>query len=257
MLILPAIDIRGGRCVRLTRGLPEEEKVYADDPVAVARAWAAEGAPWLHVVDLDGAFAGKPCHLDLVAEIVRAAGIPVQFGGGLRTFADVAAAFAAGVARVVLGTAAFSDPDLVARACTAYGEERVVVSIDARSGKAAVAGWQEVTPRTALELALAVKEKGVRRVVFTDAERDGTLAGPNLEAIRALARSSGLRVIASGGVGSLADIARLKELEPEGVEGVILGKALYEGRFRLAAALAVARGNGGSCLAGKEDHPLP
>ncbi len=242
MLILPAIDLRGGRCVRLAQGRPEAETVYGADPVAVARRWASRGARWLHLVDLDGAFAGAPRQLELVGQIAAAVDIPVQLGGGLRTLEQIESALAAGVARVVLGTVAVTDPGLVREACAAFGSSRVLVGLDARDGLVAVKGWQDVTSRHLLEVAAQIRECGVERLIFTDTARDGMLAGPNLGAIRDLAVQSGLRLIASGGVSCLEDVIRLRGLEPLGVEGVILGKALYEGRIRLEDALTVVAG---------------
>jgi phosphoribosylformimino-5-aminoimidazole carboxamide ribotide isomerase len=240
VLIFPAIDLRGGRCVRLIQGRPEAETVYGADPVAVARRWASCGARWLHLVDLDGAFAGSPQQLEIVGRIAAALDIPVQLGGGLRTMEQIESALAAGVARVVLGTVAVTDPGLVREACSAFGSDKVLVGLDARNGLVAVKGWQDVTSRQILEVAAEIRECGVERLIYTDTARDGMLMGPNLGMIRELAVQSGLRLIASGGVSCLDDVIRLWELEPLGVEGVILGKSLYEGRIRLEDALSAA-----------------
>jgi phosphoribosylformimino-5-aminoimidazole carboxamide ribotide isomerase len=240
VLIFPAIDLRGGWCVRLIQGRPEAETVYGADPVAVARRWASCGARWLHLVDLDGAFAGSPQQLEIVGRIAAALDIPVQLGGGLRTMEQIESALAAGVARVVLGTVAVTDPGLVREACSAFGSDKVLVGLDARNGLVAVKGWQDVTSRQILEVAAEIRECGVERLIYTDIARDGMLMGPNLGTIRELAVQSGLRLIASGGVSCLDDVIRLWELEPLGVEGVILGKSLYEGRIRLEDALSVA-----------------
>jgi phosphoribosylformimino-5-aminoimidazole carboxamide ribotide isomerase len=240
VLIFPAIDLRGGRCVRLIQGRPEAETVYGADPVAVARRWASCGARWLHLVDLDGAFAGSPQQLEIVGRITAALDIPVQLGGGLRTMEQIESALAAGVARVVLGTVAVTDPGLVREACSAFGSDKVLVGLDARNGLVAVKGWQDVTSRQILEVAAEIRECGVERLIYTDTDRDGMLMGPNLGMIRELAVQSGLRLIASGGVSCLDDVIRLWELEPLGVEGVILGKSLYEGRIRLEDALSAA-----------------
>ncbi|HAA90724.1 MAG: 1-(5-phosphoribosyl)-5-[(5-phosphoribosylamino)methylideneamino] imidazole-4-carboxamide isomerase [Thermoanaerobacterales bacterium 50_218] len=242
MLIIPAIDLRDGKCVRLTQGREDAETVYSADPVVVAEGWVARGARWLHVVDLDGAFTGKPCQLELVKKIVEAVSVPVQLGGGLRRLEDIEAALNCGVERVVLGTVAVSNPGLVREACYLFGGERIVVGLDVRGGFVAVKGWKEETAKSALEIAAEIREMGVERVVFTDTSRDGTLAGPNLAAIEEFARKSGLRVIASGGVSSLDDLLQLKALEPLGVEGVILGKALYEGKVELEEALSAVSG---------------
>ncbi|MGI9952218.1 1-(5-phosphoribosyl)-5-[(5-phosphoribosylamino)methylideneamino]imidazole-4-carboxamide isomerase [Moorellaceae bacterium AZ2] len=239
MIVFPAIDLRRGRCVRLYQGRPEEETVYSDNPVDVARKWVEEGAAWLHVVDLDGAFQGSVQNLDVIREIIKAAGVPVQVGGGVRTRADIEALLQAGAARVVLGTAAVADPDLVAGACRVYGEA-IAVGIDSRDGLVAIKGWVTTSPRRAVDLGREMADLGVRRLIYTDISRDGTLQGPNLGAIREMALSCGLPVIASGGIADLQDIAVLRELEPLGVEGVIVGRALYNGQFTLGEALAAA-----------------
>ncbi|MGB9886195.1 MAG: 1-(5-phosphoribosyl)-5-[(5-phosphoribosylamino)methylideneamino]imidazole-4-carboxamide isomerase [Moorellales bacterium] len=241
MLVIPAIDLRSGRCVRLFQGRADRETVYSDDPVAVARRWEAEGATWLHVVDLDGAFTGRPQNWEVVRQIVAAVSIPVELGGGIRTWEEVEGAIALGVKRVILGTAAVTQPELVRRACAVFGEA-VAVSLDAKEGRVAVAGWETTAGASVLDLAISLREWGLARIIYTDVRRDGTLTGPNLEATRAVARASGLKVIAAGGVSSLEDIRALKELEPLGVEGVIVGQALYTGALDLKAALALAAG---------------
>ncbi len=241
MIIFPAIDIRGGKCVRLTEGRFDAETVFADDPAAMARRWALEGAEYLHVVDLDGARTGEPVNLDIVAGIVRTVAIPVQLGGGIRTLATIDAILAAGVARVILGSAAVRRPELVKEACAAYGD-RIVVGIDARDGMAAVEGWGVSGGVGAEELAVRMAAAGVARVIYTDIARDGTLGGVNVAATRALARAAGIPVIASGGVSSLADITAVRAAAGDGVEGVIVGKALYTGAVSLPAALKAARG---------------
>jgi len=241
MLVIPAIDLRSGRCVRLFQGRADRETVYSDDPVAVARRWEALGAAWLHVVDLDGAFAGRPQNREVVRRIVGAVSIPVQLGGGIRTWEDLESTLDLGVKRVILGTAAVTHPDLVRRACAVFGEA-VAVSLDAREGRAAIAGWEAAAEASVPELAASLREWGLARIIYTDVRRDGTLAGPNLEATREVARASGLKVIAAGGVSSLEDIRALKELEPLGVEGVIVGQALYTGAVDLKAALTLAAG---------------
>ena len=241
MLIFPAIDIRGGKCVRLTEGDFARETVFADDPAEMARRWADEGAQYLHVVDLDGALRGAPVNLDAVSRILAAVDIPVQLGGGLRDRRGVEAALASGVSRVILGSAAVKNPALVAELCAEYGE-KIVVGIDARGGVVSVEGWSESGGVGAAALARQMAQAGVRRVIYTDISRDGTLGGVNAAATAQLARESGLRVIASGGVAGLADIRAVKAVEADGVEGVIAGKALYTGALSLPAALAVAKG---------------
>ncbi len=241
MIIFPAIDIRGGKCVRLTEGRFDAETVYADDPAAMARRWAAEGAEYLHVVDLDGARAGQPVNLAIVARIAAAVAIPVQLGGGIRTLAAIEDVLAAGVTRVILGSVAVKQPALVKEACAAYGD-RVVVGIDAKDGVAAVEGWGVSGGVGAEELAARMAAAGVARIIYTDISRDGTLTGVNVSATRALAKAAGVPVIASGGVSSLADVAAVRAAEADGVEGVIVGKALYAGAVGLPAALKAARG---------------
>ncbi|HHW13645.1 MAG TPA: 1-(5-phosphoribosyl)-5-[(5-phosphoribosylamino)methylideneamino]imidazole-4-carboxamide isomerase [Firmicutes bacterium] len=235
MIVIPAIDVRGGRCVRLYQGRADAETVYAADPVQVAARWQAEGATRLHLVDLDGAFHGSPQILDLLAAVADL-GVPVEYGGGLRTLAHVEAALAAGARWVVLGTVAVTDPGLVAEACRRW-PGRIMVALDAREGCVTTAGWEQDTALSAAAVGRRVKAAGVEEVIYTDIRRDGTLAGANVTATRALARETGLSVLASGGVSSLADLRRLKEAEPDGVCGAIVGKALYEGTLRLADAL--------------------
>ncbi len=248
MLVIPAIDLREGRCVRLYQGRLEDETVFSDDPVAVACGWAEMGAAMLHLVDLDGAFAGAPRNLEVIQAIVGEVDIPVQVGGGIRSMETIVRLLDLGVARVILGTAAISHPDLVAEACQAFGEA-IVVGIDSKYGKVAVEGWAATVEKTALELAREVRALGVTRVIYTDTRRDGTMAGPNLEKTAELAINSGLKIIASGGVATLNDIRLVADLEPLGVEGVILGKSLYTGSINLREALAVAAGTGegGAC----------
>ncbi len=236
MIVYPAIDLRGGRCVRLLEGDYTRETVYGDDPVAVARGFAAAGARWLHVVDLDGARAGRPVQADLVASICAAVDIPVQVGGGLRDAAAVGAALAAGAARVVLGTVAVRDPELAAAICRAH-PGRVAIGLDARDGRLRVAGWTEGAETTASAAAARAAGLGAAAIVYTDIGRDGTERGPDLEGTRAVAQAAGAPVIASGGIGALGDVRAVAAL---GVAGVIIGRALYTGAVRLADALAVA-----------------
>lgn len=241
MIIFPAVDIRGGKCVRLTEGRFDAETVFADDPAAMARRWADEGAEYLHVVDLDGALAGRPVNLAIVERIVNTVSIPVQLGGGIRTLDSIAAILAAGVARVIIGSAAVRQPALVKEACALYGD-RIVVGIDAKDGIAAVEGWGISGGVGAEELAARMAAAGVARIIYTDISRDGTLGGVNVAATRALARAAGVPVIASGGVSGLADIAAVRAVAGDGVEGVIVGKALYTGAVSLPDALKAARG---------------
>lgn len=240
MIIFPAVDIRGGKCVRLTEGRFDAETVFADDPAAMAGRWAAEGAEYLHVVDLDGALAGRPVNLAIVARIAKTVAIPVQLGGGIRTLDSIAAVLAAGVARVILGSAAVRQPALVREACARYGD-RIVVGIDAKDGVAAVEGWGVSGGVGAEELAARMAAAGVARIIYTDIARDGTLGGVNVAATRALAKAAGVPVIASGGVSGLADLAAVRAAAAAGVEGVIVGKALYTGAVSLPDALRLAR----------------
>jgi phosphoribosylformimino-5-aminoimidazole carboxamide ribotide isomerase len=238
VILYPAIDLKDGHCVRLLRGDMSRATVFSDDPAAQARRFVAAGCRHLHVVDLDGAFAGKPMNAAAVAAIVAAAGVPVQLGGGIRDRATIEAWLAKGVARVILGTAALTNPGLVREACRAY-PGRIVVGIDARGGRVAVEGWAKPSARDALDLALAFEDAGVAAIVYTDIERDGALAGVNVEATAALARALSTPVIASGGVASLDDLSALKRHEADGIVGVICGRALYDGRIHLATALSM------------------
>lgn len=244
MIIYPAIDLRGGRCVRLRQGDEATETVFAADPVEAARRWEAEGAEWLHVVNLDGALGRSGAeNLRALERILAAVKLAVQFGGGLRSLEDIERLLELGVARVILGTVAVREPQMVAEALARYGPERVSVGIDAREGRVAIHGWVDTADMDALELAERMRELGVTRVVYTDVGRDGMLSGVNVEATARLARHSGLRVIASGGVASVEDIRLLRSHEAEGIEGVIIGMALYRGAVRLEEALQIARGD--------------
>ncbi len=244
MIVYPAIDMRGGRCVRLRQGDFAAETVFADDPADAARRWVDEGAAWLHVVNLDGALgevgADSP-NLAALERILRVVPAPVQFGGGVRSLEDVARLLGLGVARVILGTVAVRQPEVVAEAVAQHGAERVAVGIDARDGRVTVQGWTEAAETTAPELAARMAALGVRHAIYTDVGRDGMLVGVNVEGTVGLARASGLQVIASGGVASLDDVRALKAREDEGIAGVIIGMALYRGAIRLPEALAVAR----------------
>lgn len=239
MLIIPAIDLKGGRCVRLLRGDLQSETVYGDDPVAMGRRWVDAGARYLHVVDLDGAVAGKPVNGDAIAALCAALPIPVEVGGGVRTLERAGAVLAMGADRVIFGTAALERPELVADACRRF-PGRVAVGIDARGGQVATQGWLETSAVTALDLARRLEGAGVACIVYTDIERDGTQQGVNVAATRALAEAIDIPVIASGGVGSLTDIAAVLPCEAVGVTGVIVGRALYSGAVRLEDALRLA-----------------
>lgn len=237
MEIIPAIDLKDGHCVRLYQGDFAQATVYSEDPVAVARRWEALGAPRLHVVDLDGARNGRPTNTDAVIAIVQAVGLPVQLGGGLRREEDISAVLALGVDRVILGTAAVEQSDLVARLVARFAE-RIIVGVDARDGRVATAGWTSLAPVLATDLVARMGDLGVRRVIYTDISRDGTLTEPNFAALAELQRLNGPAIIASGGITSIEHLRRLAGLK---VEGAIVGKALYSGALDLAAALAALR----------------
>ncbi|MBN1671220.1 MAG: 1-(5-phosphoribosyl)-5-[(5-phosphoribosylamino)methylideneamino]imidazole-4-carboxamide isomerase [Kiritimatiellae bacterium] len=229
MLIIPAIDLKGGRCVRLRQGKADEETVYSQDPEAVAREWESRGARYLHVVDLDGAFAGRPVNHAIVGRIAAAVGVPVQTGGGLRTDADIHLLLEAGVARVIMGTRALAAPAELARLAARFGD-RLAVGIDARDGRVQIRGWTQTTDITAVELAARVEEAGVRTVICTDTSRDGMMRGTNAAAMGEICDSVRGAVIASGGITSANDIRALVALGKPNLVGAIVGKALYEGR---------------------------
>ena len=244
MILYPAIDIRGGRAVRLERGDYARETVYDSDPADAARRWVDQGARWLHVVDLDGARSGAPENLEQVERIVAAAGAEVQLGGGLRDAEAVDAALAAGARRVVLGTAALAEPGLVAALAAEHGD-RVLVGVDARSGRVAVEGWERETEAAPAEVVASLAERGVRGFVYTPVEVDGTMRGPSLEGLEGVAgatAATGARLIYSGGVGSLEDLRAIRALGLEGLDGAIVGRALYEGRFTVAEGQAALDG---------------
>lgn len=236
MEIYPAIDLRGGQCVRLRQGDYARETVFDADPVATARRWVDAGARWLHLVDLDGAKAGKPVNISTIQAIVRAAGVPCQLGGGLRSEADVAEALSWGLARVILGTKALQDPEWFGGLCQ-HWPEKVVLGIDARDGRVATEGWLQVSSMGAVELAQKCAAWPVAAIIYTDISRDGMLQGPNVEAMRTMAAAVSVPVIASGGATTLED---LRVLAAAGLRGCIIGRALYEGRIDLQAALQVA-----------------
>jgi phosphoribosylformimino-5-aminoimidazole carboxamide ribotide isomerase len=238
-MLIPAIDLQGGRCVRLVEGRPDTATVFGDDPLAWARRWADEGAERLHVVDLDGAFAGGPRHAPLIAAMVAGVPVPVEVGGGLRDVDTVAGALATGARWAILGTAAALDPALLAAACARW-PGRILVGVDAVDGQVAIEGWTRTLPLTALELARRADAAGAGAVIYTDVRRDGTGRGPNLEATAALASGAGLPVIASGGIAGVEDLRRLAAIP--GVTGAIVGRALYTGAVDLRAATAALAG---------------
>ncbi len=242
MILYPAIDLKDGRCVRLVHGAMDSATVFNDDPADQSRRFAAQDFDWLHVVDLDGAFAGRPVNRGAVEAILAAFPRPVQLGGGIRDMATIEGWLGAGVARVVLGTLALRAPEIVRQACRQF-PGRIAVGIDARGGKVAVEGWAETSSLTPLELGQRLADAGVAALVYTDIDRDGALGGVNVDSTAALARAlPTMPVIASGGVAGLADLERLKAVPPPGIAGVICGRALYDGRLDPAAALALLRG---------------
>lgn len=235
MIIIPAIDLKDGCCVRLYQGDMDKETVYFERPLDAALHWLQQGATFIHVVDLNGAVEGRPVHTGEVAAICRGTNLNVQLGGGLRSAADIEAALDLGVCRVVVGTAAYTDAEFLRGLCRRF-PDRIVVGIDARNGKVAVKGWKETTDMDALTLAQRCEQDGASRIIYTDIGRDGTSQGPNFGETLKIARAVKIPVIASGGVASLSDIRQLAVLENEGVEGVIVGRALYAGAFTLRDA---------------------
>lgn len=240
MILFPAIDIRNGRCVRLTEGKFECETVFAEDPAEMAVRWADAGAEYLHVVDLDGALAGQSSNTEVIKRILAKVKMPVQVGGGIRTLANIENMLALGVTRVILGSVAVRDPELVREACQKFPGQ-VVVGIDAKNGEVAVEGWGIGGGIGAIELAKKMAAVGVEHIIFTDISRDGMLSGVNVEATAELAKASGVKVIASGGVSSLADLKALQAHEADGIEGCIIGKAIYTGALDLKEALAALK----------------
>jgi phosphoribosylformimino-5-aminoimidazole carboxamide ribotide isomerase len=241
MLIVPAIDLKGGKCVRLLRGDMNAETVYGDDPVAIGQRWVSEGAQYLHVVDLDGAVSGQPVNTQAIGALCRTLAIPIEVGGGVRSVARAAELLEGGADRVIFGTAALAEPEVVRAACRRF-PGRIAVGIDARDGKVAVRGWTVTSSTEAVELARQAEALGACRVIYTDISRDGTQQGVNVAATRAVAESISIPVTASGGVGLLADILTLVASGAPGIDAVIIGRALYTGAVRLPEAIRVGRG---------------
>jgi len=242
VIILPAIDLKEGKCVRLEQGLMDKDTVYNDDPGAQARVWQEQGGEYLHIVDLDGAFAGVPKNKAAIRAIVDAIDIPCELGGGIRDLQTIEAYLELGVDRVILGTIAQQNPELVAEACQKF-PGKIVVGIDAKGGLVAVRGWADVTATKATDLAKQMEDYGVAAIIYTDIARDGMMQGPNIEATKALAESIRIPVIASGGISSLDDIRNLQAIEASGVVGAITGKAIYSGALDLREAVRVAKGS--------------
>lgn len=236
MLIIPAIDIKEGNCVRLREGRLENMEIYSDDPVMVALKWASKGASLLHVVDLDGAFCGKLINISVIENIVKSINIPVQVGGGIRSANEVKVLLNLGVSRIILGTILWKDKGLAKRLFTMFPKQ-IIAGIDARDGYVAIEGWQNTTPVNALDFAIEMEKLGVCRIIYTDITRDGTLQGVNIANVGKMVKKINIPLIASGGVASLTDLKKLKRFEDQGLEGVIIGKALYEGSIVLEEAL--------------------
>ncbi len=245
MLIIPAIDLKEGKCVRLEQGLMDRATVYSGDPAAMARHWESQGAELLHVVDLNGAFAGAPKNLDAIKAIRAAVRMPIEVGGGIRDMATIQSLISIGIERIILGTVAVENPLFVREACASF-PGKIIVGIDAKDGMVAIKGWAEVTKVRAADLAGQMQELGAIAIIYTDIKRDGMLSGPDIEATRALAESLSIPVIASGGVSSLQDIENLLTVRQFGVQGVITGKAIYAGSLDLRQAISLARAAGAS-----------
>ena len=240
MKLYPAIDMLDGKAVRLVKGDFDAKKVYDEDPLSAARAWVQAGARRLHLVDLDGARGGRPVNLEHVRRISGELGVPVQLGGGLRTLQALDEALDAGAERLILGTAAFTDPELLEQALAEYGPERIVVSVDVREGNVSIEGWTKTADGGVRETFASLIERGVREIAYTNVDRDGMLEGPSLEDVRTIAQAAdGARLIYSGGIGALGDLEALVALGEPALDGVIVGKALYERRFSVQDALAV------------------
>lgn len=240
MILFPAIDLKDGQCVRLKLGDMAQATVFNDDPADQARQFEAQGFKWLHLVDLNGAFAGLPVNAAAVENILKAVQLPVQLGGGIRSLGQIEDWLARGITRVILGTAALKSPDIVREACKRF-PGKIVVGIDAKAGRVAVEGWAETSDLTTIDLARRFEDAGVSAVIFTDIDRDGVLKGLNIESTLALARATKIPVIASGGLASIADVQRLLEPDCEILEGAITGRALYDGRLNAQEALSLIR----------------
>lgn len=234
MRLYPAIDLKDGQCVRLKQGLFDQVKAYSDSPAEVARLWESQGGRFLHLVDLDGALRGRSVNAACIRQIVDAVSIPVELGGGIRTLSDIREVLKLGVYRAILGTKAVQEPELLARAVREFGSEHIAAGIDAKNGYVAIQGWETVSRRRAIDLALEMKDMGVRTIIYTDISRDGMLSGPNVEATRQMAEQTGLDIVASGGMSCMEDLEQLYEA---GISGAIIGKALYEKRIDLREAV--------------------
>lgn len=239
MLILPAVDIRGGNCVMLTQGKIEAETVYSKDPVFISKIWQAKGAKRLHIVDLDGAFQGMSNNLEVIKNIRKAVDIPIQVGGGIRSLKNVDNLFEAGINYAIIGTLAIYNPDILRQMIEKY-PGRIIVAVDVRDNKVSIGGWKETTAIDASELIAKLREMGITEIIITDIKKDGTLEGPNIVGLREIAKNAGMNIIASGGVSKTDDIKKLMELKDFGVNGVIIGKALYTEDVKLEEAIKIA-----------------
>ncbi len=235
MTIYPAIDMLGGKCVRLTQGRYDDSTVYGENPADVAKEWEQKGASWLHIVDLDGARAGEPVNLEAIKNIIKSVSIPIQLGGGIRTMEHIETLISMGISRVILGTSAVKNRQLVLNAVEKFGD-KIAVGIDAKDGYVAISGWEQVSEFKAVEFAKIIEACGVKTIIYTDIATDGMLTGPNLEAMSEMANEVSINVIASGGVGKLDDV---KNLIPTGVSGAIIGRALYAGKLNLEDAICL------------------
>lgn len=247
MLIIPAIDLKEGKCVRLEQGLMDKATVYSDDPATTAKHWESQGAELLHVVDLNGAFAGVPKNLDAIKSIRAAVKMQIEVGGGIRDIATIQTLVSIGIDRIILGTAAIENPSFVQEACIKF-PGKVIVGIDAKEGLVAIKGWAEVTKVKAADLAVQMQNFGVIAIIYTDIKRDGMLSGPNIEATQALAKALNIPVIASGGVHTMKDIENLLCVRHSGVSGVITGKAIYSGSLNLREAILFVKMNDNRCV---------
>lgn len=245
MKIIPAIDLKEGKCVRLLQGDPGQQSIYSEDPMEIARQWEQQGAEFLHIIDLDGAFSGTPMHLDMIERIAQSVRVPFQVGGGIRTIEDISQVLQKGASRVILGTKAVASPLFLREACRRY-QGQVLLGIDARGGFVAIEGWTRATSIKAIDFARQVSHYDLAGIVYTDIHRDGMLTGPNLVSLSELAEAIRLPLIASGGISSLADVRAVMALEPKGISGMIIGQALYTGRINLKEAIALTKGGKGN-----------
>ncbi len=242
MIIYPAIDLKEGQCVRLVQGKAENKTVYSSDPGGTAYSFQEQGAKWLHVVDLDGAFEGQPKNMQAIKQIAAQITIPFQVGGGLRKKEDVERVLEMGASRVIIGTRAVTSPAFIGELLRDFGPDKIVLGLDAREGMVAIEGWVEKSSLKAIDFGWEMQRMGIKTAIFTDVSRDGLLQGPNLDSIREMAEQTGLSIIASGGVSTAENIKKLREMEAQGVSGAIIGKALYDGKITIQEALEAAKG---------------